>query len=120
MTTKTKKTATKATATKATANGESRPRKTIAKAQIRILRALAKLPPTGSLNTVTLAERADVPKSHVTGFAHVQYSTKPYPALEEQGLVKSVKEAGPDGGRAERLYHIPDKGRKFLKNLPKE
>lgn len=77
------------------------------KAQIRILAALSRA--RGPLDKNMIAERAEVPESHVVGFTEKQYASKPTAALVEMGLV-TVKET--DDGK---LYRITDAGRNALK-----
>lgn len=80
------------------------------KAQVRILAALNRA--RGPLTKTDLAERAEVPESHVVGFTLKQYASKATPALVELGFV-TAKEVDDDGHMI-RLFAITPAGREAL------
>ena len=94
--------------TETAANGQ------LAKAQVRILKALAN---GGMLNSATLAEKASVPLTHITGFTLRQYASKRTPALVEQKLVRAIEHDPVGDGKKERHYEITAAGRKIAAKL---
>lgn len=126
-TTKTKAAKVSAKATKATKTAAkttpvvvAKPEGWLPKAQIRILRALAKA--KRPMNRQELSDAADVPLTHVMGFAgDVHYATKPFPALGTIGLVKlaEVTPSEEEGGRVIRTFEITAKGRQALARAEK-
>ncbi len=87
------------------------------KPQVRILRALAAA--NGPMTDGDLAEAADVPRTHVTGFTLVAYKSKRSPALVQLGLVRDKRMVVGDSGREARVYEITAAGRKAIDKLDK-
>lgn len=86
------------------------------KAQIRILAALNRA--RGPLNRDQIAERAEVPETHVIGFTLTQYASKPNPTLVDLGFAK-VAEITVEGLK-EKVFSITDAGRAALERCRRE
>lgn len=86
------------------------------KAQVRILAALNRA--RGPINRHDIAERADVPETHVIGFTLTQYASKSHPTLVDLGLVSVTEQTDETG--TQKMFRITTTGRQALARCRKE